>query len=199
MSESNALGAKAPVTPLGEPPVIETPAPPGHPMLTPQHVSNLMHNNIAFLWNKTRGAPWREAALERAPEAGAEEHAIRAAHLRPVGHEVEGADHHGAYRRAAESISHREGKQHTADQVRSVMQEAGRRLFPDEHRATHPKTGEPTHPVGRYARDAWNAARYGLVMPAVARQLIYQRATQPAAQNNAAPSDTGGGTMETGQ
>jgi len=176
MSESNALLGRSAVTPLGEPPVIETP--PGHPMLTPQHVSNLMHNNIAFLWNKVRNEPWRDAALGRAPDAAAEEHAVRAAHLRPVGHEVPDADHHGAYHRAAESISHREGKQHTAEQVRSVMQEAARRLFRDEHRTTHPETKEPTHAVGRYARDAWNAARYGLVMPAAVRELIYQRAMQ---------------------
>jgi len=176
---------------MGAPPVMET-----HPMMTPQHVSNLMHNNIAFLWNKTRGAPWRDAALERAPDAAADEHAIRAAHLRPVGHEAKDADHHGAYRRAAESISRREGREYSPEQVRAVMQEAARRLFPDEHRATHPKTGEPAHAVGRYARDAWNAARYGMIMPAVARQLIYQRATQAQP-----PSDTGGDAMsqETGQ
>src|SRR5262252_8120385 len=187
MSESNAP------RPLGAPPVMET-----HPMMTPQHVANLMHNNIAFLWNKTRGAPWRDAALSQQPDG--EENTVRAAHLRPVGHEAKDADHHGAYRRAAESISRREGKEYSPDQVRAVMHEAARRLFPDEHRATHPKTGEPAHAVGRYARDAWNAARYGMIMPAVARQLIYQRATQ----NNAAPGDTGGDAMsqqqpETGQ
>jgi len=68
MSESNAP------RPLGAPPVMET-----HPMMTPQHVANLMHNNIAFLWNKTRGAPWRDAALGQQPDG--EENTVRAAHL----------------------------------------------------------------------------------------------------------------------
>lgn len=145
-------------------------------MMTPDHVSNLMHNNITFLWNRTRNEPWRDAALDREQDDAAEEHAVRAAHLRPVGRETPDADHDEAYRRAAQSINVREGKQYSPEQVKSVVQEAARNLFSDEHKATDPTSGEPTHQVGRYARDAWNAARYGLVMPSQARRLIFRRA-----------------------
>jgi len=81
-----------------------------------------------------------------------------------------------AYRRAARTISELEQRRYLPREVQSVTWEAIRNMFERQHKAVHETTLEPTHQVGRTARDAWNAARYGLIPFEHARELIYRTA-----------------------
>lgn len=80
-----------------------------------------------------------------------------------------------AYRRAAETISQREGRRYLPREVASVASAAARGLFDDPAHGAM-RNGEPAHPLGQAARNGWFAARYGFMHPDAVRERIHRLA-----------------------
>ena len=81
--------------------------------------------------------------------------------------------HADAYRRAAETISRMEGRRYLPREIQSVTWEAIRNMFRDEHKKIDKATFEPLHDVGKIARDAQFASRFGFLPPDMARDAVH--------------------------
>jgi len=84
--------------------------------------------------------------------------------------------HADAYRRAAQTISKQEARQYLPREVQSVVWEAIRGLWRQEHKAVDPQTGEPAHEVGKVAQGAAYAMRHGFMPAQMARDAVVQAA-----------------------
>jgi len=104
-----------------------------------------------------------------------------------------------AYRRAAETISRMDNRRYLPREVQSVTWEAVRNMFRDEHKKVDKTSMEPLHDVGRVARDALFASRFGFMPADMSRDAIHDATggvRDPAwwrgAQAAGPPPQTGG-------
>jgi hypothetical protein len=84
--------------------------------------------------------------------------------------------HADAYRRAAETISRMDGRRYLPREIQSVTWEAIRNMFEAEHKDFDKSTYEPLHAVGKLARDAHFASRYGFMPADMSRSAIIDAA-----------------------